>query len=70
MGISRIYMNRLAILTVLVALLMEMTVAANGVTHIQQNSKVSITGVNSTGMDHLRDWALNPAPLTWLGNPR
>ena len=20
--------------------------------------------------EHLRDWTLNPAPLTWLGNPR
>ena len=60
MGISRVYMNRLAILTVLVALSVGMAVAVNsGVSASNKTSnvgsnttaKVSITGVNSTEMD-------------------
>jgi hypothetical protein len=61
MGISRMYTNRLAILTVLVALSVGMAVAANSGVSVSNKtssnvgsnttSKVSITGVNSTGVD-------------------
>jgi hypothetical protein len=61
MGISSIYANRLAILIVLVALSVGMAVAANNGVNVSDKtssnvganttSKVSITGVNSTGVD-------------------
>ena len=68
MGISRINMNRLAILTVLVALSVGMTVAVNsGVSASNKTSnvgsntttKVSITGVNSTEVDQWIEIANN-----------
>ena len=68
MGISRIYINRLAILIVLVALSVGMTVAANsGVSASNKTSnvgsntttKVSITGVNSTEVDQWIEIANN-----------
>ena len=60
MGISRIYMNRLAILTVIVALSVGMAFgvtsgvnASNKTSNVGSNTtaKVSITGINSTGVD-------------------
>ena len=68
MGISRVYMNRLAILTVLVALSVGMAVAVNsGVSASNKTSnvgsnttvKVSITGVNSTEADQWIEIANN-----------
>ncbi|VVB62998.1 Lamin Tail Domain protein [uncultured archaeon] len=68
MGISRIYMNRLAILTVLVALSVGMAVAVNsgvGASNKTSNvgsnatAKVSITGVNSTEIDQWIEIANN-----------
>jgi hypothetical protein len=31
---------------------------------------ISSAGDGIRTHEHLRDWTLNPAPLTWLGNPR
>ena len=45
--------------------------------HCQRQSKAKSLSTESIGAgngirthEHLRDWTLNPAPLTWLGNPR
>ena len=62
MGISRIYMNRLAILTVLVALSVGMTVAANGVTHIQQNVVKCRIRNDQQGLNHWRQFHWNGSP--------
>jgi hypothetical protein len=68
MGISRIYINRLAILTVLVALSVGMAVAVNsGVSVSNKTSnvgsnttaEVSVTGVNSTEVDQWIEIANN-----------
>ena len=34
------------------------------------NELISGAGDGIRTHEHLRDWTLNPAPLTWLGNPR
>jgi hypothetical protein len=68
MGISRIHINRMAILTVLVALSVGMAVAVNsgvGASNKTSNvgsnttTKVSITGVNSTEVDQWIEIANN-----------
>jgi hypothetical protein len=68
MGISRIYLDRLAIITVLIALSVGMAVAVNsGVSASNKTSnvgsntttKVSITGVNSTEVDQWIEIANN-----------